>query len=236
MSLLKGLFGKKGKKGPVLYTQEEQDALEDYIVEQFGDYDLVLGEVESPDVKVEIAVIKPTEEKNYYTLITMGMGAWEMKVPERAEDFARAELMMYMPADWDLNPQNPASLWPVSWLKILARLPIQKNDWLGEGHTASRGEPFCPETQLDSSMLVAAKNTAGEKAVALLPGEKKVNFYTVVALHEDETQFKMAMGMEKLMARFEEAEIEFPPVMDYERPNLCEDYGNLLRMRREGII
>ena len=35
----------------------------------------------SPDIHVDIYIIEPTRKRNYYTLITSGMGAHRMNVP-----------------------------------------------------------------------------------------------------------------------------------------------------------
>lgn len=50
-------------------------------------------EIVSPDIHIDVAIIEPTPERNYYTLVTMGMGAHRMSVPLslEGENFDRAE-------------------------------------------------------------------------------------------------------------------------------------------------
>ena len=67
---------------PAYYEQEEREALEEYIKENFGQFDEVFHELVSDDIHCDIYIVKPTPERNYYTLITGGMGAYQMNIPE----------------------------------------------------------------------------------------------------------------------------------------------------------
>lgn len=60
---------------PEMYEEEELDALETHVEKFFGHSDNVFHEIASPDIHVDIYIIESTPEKNYYTLITTGMGA-----------------------------------------------------------------------------------------------------------------------------------------------------------------
>lgn len=57
------------------YTEKEMELIEKYIEDTYGPFNSVLHEIASPDIHVDICVIEPTPERNYYTLVTMGMGA-----------------------------------------------------------------------------------------------------------------------------------------------------------------
>ena len=67
---------------PELYTEEEMSAVEQHIKNTFGEFDGVFHELVSPDIHVDICMVPPSEERDYYTLVTMGMGAHRMNVPE----------------------------------------------------------------------------------------------------------------------------------------------------------
>lgn len=69
-------------KMPEFYSETEVDEISDFIENTFGNYEFVLHEIVSPDIHVDIAIIPPTEERNYYTLCTMGVGAHRMNVPD----------------------------------------------------------------------------------------------------------------------------------------------------------
>ena len=57
---------------PEVYTEEEMEAVEGHIEEYFGEFENVFHEIVSPDIHVDICVVPPTEERDYYTLVTMG--------------------------------------------------------------------------------------------------------------------------------------------------------------------
>ena len=86
---------------PELYSEQEIHEISDFIESVFGKYDYVFHEVASTDIHVDIAIIPPTEERNYYTLCTMGVGAHRMDTPDelRYESLLgeRAELLIYLP-------------------------------------------------------------------------------------------------------------------------------------------
>ena len=45
----------------------------------FGEVENVFHELVSPDIHVDICIVPPSEKRDYYTLVTMGMGAHRMK-------------------------------------------------------------------------------------------------------------------------------------------------------------
>ena len=51
------------------------EAVEGHIQQYFGKFENVFHELVSPDIHVDICVVPPSEERDYYTLVTMGMGA-----------------------------------------------------------------------------------------------------------------------------------------------------------------
>ncbi len=205
------------------YSGEEMQALEDHIASYFGPTDNVFHELVSPDIHVDIFRIDPTPDRDYYTLVTMGMGAHRMAVPEElAEDhLERAELAIALPPDWKLDEesmQDERWYWPIRLLKVLARLPIANDTWLGWGHTMEKQSPFAEDTQLCGAILVAPQQVEEGGECCTLPGGDLVNFYQVIPLYQDEMAFKQAHSAEELLDRMEE--ISF--VVDPHRPDALE--------------
>ena len=133
--------------GPEAYTEEEMTAVEGHIEQYFGEVESVFHELVSPDIHVDICIVPPSEKRDYYTLVTMGMGAHRMKVPEELAEYKleRAELAIALPRDWKLDQESMKDerwYWPIRLLKVLARLPIASNTWLGFGHTMDNEQPF----------------------------------------------------------------------------------------------
>ena len=90
---------------PEVYTEEEMEIVEGHIQQHFGAFEHVFHELASPDIHVDICVVPPSEERDYYTLVTMGMGAHRMHVPEELAEYKleRAELAIALPKDWKLK-------------------------------------------------------------------------------------------------------------------------------------
>lgn len=194
--------GKSGENSPDLYFEADLDALERHIERRFGAFKNVFHEIDSPDIHLDIAVIEPSDERNYYTLVTMGMGARKMKVPQELSEYRleRAELMICLPPDWRLDDlADEKWYWPLRWLKILARLPGQNNTWLGWGHTIPNGGPLAENTRLSGIMLIYP-GAFGEKSFeCALPSGSEVNFYQLIPLYDEELEYKLTHNAEGLL-------------------------------------
>ena len=103
---------------PEVYTEEEMEAIEGHIQQYFGKFENVFHELSSPDIHVDICVVPPSEERDYYTLVTMGMGAHRMNVPKELAEYKleRAELAIALPGNWKLKREdlkNERWYWPI---------------------------------------------------------------------------------------------------------------------------
>ena len=124
-----------------------------------GKISSVFQETISDLVHVDVLIIDPEENRDYYTLVTTGMSDRAMKVPEHCEMFAHAELMLRLPTDWPMSEdafREERNYWPIRWLRILARFPHEYQTWLFEGHTIPNQdppEPFADNTELSGMLL-----------------------------------------------------------------------------------
>ena len=189
---------------PEVYTEEEMEAVEGHIQQYFGKVENVFHELVSPDIHVDICMVPPTEERDYCTLVTMGMGAHRMNVPEELVEYKleRAELAIALPADWKLDQESMKDekwYWPIRLLKSLARLPINCDSWLGHGHTVENREPFADNTKLCTATLIGPQGTEDGSEVCTLPGGEEVNFYQVIPLYEDELDYKLEHDTDALL-------------------------------------
>ena len=189
---------------PEVYTEEEMEAVEEHIEQYFGKFENVFHELVSPDIHVDICVVPPSEERDYCTLVTMGMGAHRMNVPEELAEYKleRAELVIALPADWKLDQESMKDekwYWPIRLLKSLARLPIASDTWLGFGHTMDNKENFAENTKLCAAILTGPQSTEEGGEVCTLPGGEEVNFYQVIPLYEDELDYKLEHDVDALL-------------------------------------
>lgn len=202
--------------GPEVYTIEEMEAVEEHIRKYFGEIGHVFHELVSPDIHVDICVVPPDREREYYTLVTMGMGARRMQVPEELAKYRleRAELAIALPPDWRLDEDSMKDerwYWPVRLLKVLARLPIQSDTWLSWGHTMDNQRPFAEDTKLCGAILGEPQNIRKEGFFCHLPGGEEINFYQVIPLHREELEYKLEHNAEALLEKLEEADFVVHP-------------------------
>ena len=189
---------------PEMYSEDEIDIIEKHIEHYYGNFEFVFHEKVSPDIHVDICLIPPSEECNWYTLVTMGMGAHLMNVPNqlKEEQLKRAELVICLPEYWKLDKEHLKDekwYWPIRLLKELARFPGENNTWLGWGHTVSYDGPLSYTTELCASILInpPCGNVGGNTCT--LPDGEEVNFYQVIPLYRDELEYKLKNGTQKLL-------------------------------------
>lgn len=230
-----GLFDKFKKKEVTekmpmyLYTEQELDEYEAFIEKNFGSYDSVIHEIASPDIHLDIIIVPPTEDNPFYKMITMGMGAYKMNVPyDLAEyELEYAELVLYLPPDWRLDSFDEKDYWPIRLMKILGRIPINSNSWLGFGHTAyidGNGSHFAENTEFNTMLLLNACNLKYEKLDLRLSSGKKINFYQMFPLYQEELDIKLAASLEELLNLFDDDD-KFP-LLNINRKNYGYGTGN----------
>ncbi len=218
-----GIFDFFKKRKPMyLYSEIAMETYQAYIAEQFGECSGVLHEIASQDIHLDILLIPPTEKNPYYKLITMGMGAYKMNVPDELKEYEweRAELVLYLPPDWNLQSSKEEDYWPVRQMKILGRLPIECNTWLGLGHTISsdaENTPYASNTNFCSMMLVPALNQNDEELDLRIEGMGKINFYQLFPLYKEELEYKQSTDAQTLLDRFSDADLF--PVLNNSRRN-----------------
>ena len=193
---------------PEVYTEEEMEAVEGHIQQYFGKFENVFHELSSPDIHVDICVVPPSEERDYYTLVTMGMGAHRMNVPEELAEYKleRAELAIALPGNCKLKHEdlkNERWYWPIRLLKTLARLPIASDTWLGFGHTMDNEEDFAKDTKLCAAILTGPQDTEDGSEVCILPSGEEVNFYQVIPLYREELEYKMEHDADALLDKMD---------------------------------
>ncbi len=206
-----------------LYDKADMDAIEAHIETHFGKFDWIMHEtIPGEYVHLDICVIPPREDHDYYTLVTMGMGAYTMNAPEKA--VARAELLINLPPDWNLGEdawEDEHWFWPVGILKALARYPMLHDTWLGWGHTVYGSEDsYAGNTKLCSVVLLNPGVFGDSASAATLPNGEPVNFYQVIPLYREEIEFKREHDVGRLLEKFPDELLE---VTDPARPNVITD-------------
>ncbi|MBQ8547784.1 MAG: DUF2185 domain-containing protein [Lachnospiraceae bacterium] len=232
-----GLFDKFKKKTKTeteavplyLYSEQELDEYEAFVQKNFGQYNQVMHEIVSPDIHLDIIMVPPTDENPFYKMVTMGMGAFKMNVPEELKEYELeyAELVLYLPPDWKVNSSEERDYWPLRYMKVLGRLPVNADTWLGFGHTVHGDEerrPFADNTKFNNILLLNACNLELQSLELRLSSGKKINFYHMFPLYQEELDYKLANSLDDLLELFDDADLF--PVLNIRRKNYALGRGN----------
>lgn len=196
-----------------LYSNEEFDCIDQHIEKYFGKVETVFHEISSPDIHVDVYIVPPDVNRNYYSLITLGMGAHRMDVPQKLRPyiFDRAELVIALPPDWHIGSGAQCWYWPVELLKATARYPGENNTWIAWGHSLDYVEPFDSSTELCGSILAGAQNVVEEAEVCVLPNGESVVFYQIIPLYRDEIAYKKQHGVDEIFKKLSSSSFVLNP-------------------------
>jgi len=208
---------------------ENIETISDHIEQYIGPVATVYHELMSDLVHIDVHIVEPTDERDYYTLVTSGMSDRPMNAPEGAEDLRYAELVIGLPSDWPMGDESwkkEENYWPVWLLKFMARFPHEYETWLWSMHTVPNGdppEPYAGNTQLCGAMLLPPITTDEEFWELPIDDEKRIHFFGIVPLHEDEMELKLKKGAEALFDGFDEHNIS--ELLDPGRPSTVKKRG-----------
>jgi len=222
-SLLTGLKERymPGKELPVPFLE----IMSRHIARYIGEPEMVLHEIDSDIVHIDIHCVLPGKGRNFTTLVTSGMSDKSMITPVEASEFRYAELVMYLPSTWPLDREHSRLeeyYWPVRLLKDLTKMPHMLETWLGPGHTIANGEPaepYAANTRMCGSVLLEpVLEPTGFRSLKASP-VKTINYLLVFPLYKEEMIFTMKYGMDMLLERLEKKRIS--PILNICRESLC---------------
>lgn len=186
------------------FSPYELQTVEDHIIEHFGSISRTIPVKESENLNLRIYVIEPTKEKDFYTIVTCGMGAYKMELPDdfKDTDLDRIELLMYLSPAWnmDLALSGPTGLiiggsvtpifgsmydewnYPVKILKNLAQAPVNNDSYFVMGNIMDDEEPLSPSTNDSGGILISPAYASEEGCVCTLPDGEKVRFLQIMPI------------------------------------------------------
>ena len=209
------------------YTEKELEKVSAYIERQYGEYKEVMHEMVSPDIHCDIVIVPPTDVSPYYKLVTMGAGAYKMRIPNELKSTIcdRAEYVIFLPKDWNIiGVDNEENWWPMRMLKSAARLTVDTDDYLCITHSVQveeDGSPVAENTQFNSFVLMPSIGKEGQvvEPLKLSLFGKKVAFYQLFPLYPEELKFKLEHGFDELVELFQEESM----VVNTHRKNYCKE-------------
>jgi hypothetical protein len=210
---------------PAFGEEETIREVGEHIERHVGKPASVFHEIVSDLVHVDVHLVEPSEERDFYALVTSGMSDRPMAAPPEAGDCRYAELVICLPPDWPLTMdklKDERNYWPIRWLKVLSRLPHEYQTWLFRGHTVPNGDPprpFAANTKLCCALLLAPVLFGDDFQTLDVSPEKTINFLGLVPLYREEMEFKLREGLDPLLERLDEAGVT--ELLDLRRVNVC---------------
>jgi hypothetical protein len=194
--------------------EEEAERWNEHLHAHLGGEATVFHELLSDTIHLDVLVFAATDERPFHVLVTQGMSALAMTVPDGAEEHRFAELMVALPRQWVMDGEEADEerwYWPLRTLKFVARLPHLHDTWIGLGHTIPNGQPAEPYTDGTKLCCVMAGPPLrfGDELwkCETAPG-KTVRLYALFPLYEDEMNFKLEQGSDALFAKLDDRKVD----------------------------
>jgi len=154
------------------------------------------------DPEVEVSLFRPALpvmlEPGSEVLVTAGASRRPMNAPP--EQPALIEYLMVLPAAWrELYGEDPAALFAVDTLRVIANYPHRSGAWLGQGHTLPAGRPIHPTTEMNGWVLTNA--LIFEQQPELSVGGNPVAPLLLTPLYPLELSLARGQGTDALMDR-----------------------------------
>ena len=186
------------------------DPVAEHIATHLGAPAMVVHDTVADPVQVDIHVIPAGPQYPFLRLVTSGMSKRAMTVPEGAPPYG--ELMMSLPADWQLDEEavkDERWYWPLALLRYLAHYPHQQGTWIGLGHTVPNGSPAKPYTASApfTGAILLPPVSAPEPFHSVNVDGKDVYFHCVVPLYQEEMDLVRRRGFPELLDKFNDKDV-----------------------------
>lgn len=186
------------------------DKISDHIEKYVGPVSNVFHELISDLIHVDVHIVKPSVDRNYYTLITFGMSDLPMTAPDEYSECRYSELLICLPPTWPMTEDSwnkEENYWPIRTLKFLSRFPHEYQTWLWSTHTIPNGnpaEPFSASVEMSSVILLPPVLMDDDFKELKVSNEKTIHFHAIIPLYNDEMEMKLKKGVDALFDGFDE--------------------------------
>lgn len=225
------------------YANADRSLLMNHVQKHFGTISGIGQTWLAQDRPLEILAVTPPNRKHLSRLfssadtvctgeetmlLTFGAGACSMNVPKDSELPPRAEYLIRLPADWNIQSNDERCAWPVRLLMNIASQPEEEQSYNAWGHTFSftNGTPFAENTKLCAAVLIGMNDREGQ---CRLTNGESVIFYEVIPLYAEEMAFTTEHGPVALIDEF--IRYDIPRVVTPQRPNAA-----ILAMHRHDLL
>ncbi|PWI32572.1 hypothetical protein DI392_14200 [Vibrio albus] len=195
--------------------QTDIDLITKHIEKNMGKIGSIFHGVGSDELHLDICHIKSGLLRRYETLVTVGMSAEPMHVPQLSNEPVYAELIILLPKGWPLKTHHlseRSNCWPIHLLKSLALYPHTSHQNLGYGSIITNGNSQSPEPYSDhhpfcASILLPSVTLKEKSFILKRKGQRPIYFFTVVPLLKNEWLYTRKHGNETLIEQLNKQHI-----------------------------
>lgn len=155
---------------------------------------------------VKIMVLPKSSDRDFHLLYTDGIREHKMTIPEDYSGPKRCELYFCLPYYWKWDEEhmkNPNFNFPLTWIKRIMDVPIERDTFIGVGHTFPAGTPPQPLCELTAQKaFVLAEPKKAKQVFEVVEDEQgKIPFFAIVPLYKQELDYKHLNGSVKFFER-----------------------------------
>ena len=171
---------------------------------------------EDSDSPVDLLWLRPSANRPYHTLVTLGLSDRPMDIPDSVPQKTmgeRAELMIMLPPEWNISPDNLNSeqgYWPIAWLTMLADFARTPGNWLGTGYVFPNGDPMTEiaDTPFSGVLVLPPFVSHPHEYYAFRSRDgTRLNLYALIPLYPGEIDLKSEQGLDILLEHFDKTGI-----------------------------
>ena len=171
---------------------------------------------EDSDSPVDLLWLRPSANRPYHTLVTLGLSDRPMDIPDDVANknaAERAELMIMLPPEWNISPDNLNSeqgYWPIAWLTMLADFARTPGNWLGTGYVFPNGDPMTEiaDTPFSGVLVLPPFVSHPHEYYAFRSRDgTRLNLYALIPLYPGEIDLKSEQGLDVLLEHFDKTGI-----------------------------
>jgi hypothetical protein len=200
----------------VRYGADDRHAIESHYANYFGCWSQVIHERQSRKVHLDVYIHGASPDRDYVTLTTCGMSAvglpWKTGAEchhppglEQHECRYAAELVTYVPAEWDFS--SPAGIYLMRSFFEAARYPHESGKLVAKHHTlctydpaTNLADPLFPGSLLTHWFFRSLINEPESVDHLRLPSGRTINFVWVYPITRHECHYRDDAGPIELEA------------------------------------
>ena len=200
--------------GEYIFDSPYLENISNHVSRHFGPIASVIHELRPRAPHIDILVVEPQPNRNFYLFVTCGMSTYEMTVNGNQEDqqkFGRFEILFS--ADVNIGKEFE-SHFTHDKLRSFARMPYETGKYLGPWHTVANGSPPLPYTEdvlYNGFLFYPPFGLADSNGWHFMAADgNRINFMEAFAILPDELEFALRSSGNELVKRLAKSNLLVP--------------------------